>query len=288
MTLKEDGRRILVIGATGAVGTELVAQLTQDGYQVRALTRNPQKAAKFGSNVEVVIGDLDDQNSLIAPMRGVERFFLITASTQQDKNALAAAKETGARHVVKISTQEAGWTPVQGHGRWHKEREELIRSSDLTWTFLRPSMYMNFALSWVQSIQLENAIHSAGGSGMLGPIDPRDVAAVAKAALTMVGHENAAYELTGPELLSFGEMAMALSKVISRPIQHVEISEAQQAEIFAKMGLPRYAADGLVETFSLVRAGRFAYLTDDVEKVTGRKPRCFEAWAREHLTEFGA
>ncbi len=124
---------ILVIGATGTVGTELVAQLTREGYRVRALTRYPQKAAKFRDNVEVVIGDLDSQESLITAMQGVDRLFLITASTQQDKNVLTAAKQIGARHVVKISTQEAGWNPVEGHGHWHKEREELN-------SFLRPDL----------------------------------------------------------------------------------------------------------------------------------------------------
>jgi uncharacterized protein YbjT (DUF2867 family) len=277
---------ILVIGATGTIGTELVAQLTQGSEQFRVLTRDPQKASRFGSNVEVVIGNLDDPKSLIPAMQGVERFFLITGSTQQDKNALAAAKDAGARHIVKISTQEAGWTPVEGHGHWHKEREDLIRASGLTWTILRPCMFMNFALSWAQSIRLEGAIHSAGGNGKFGAIDPWDVAAVAKAALTTEGHENAAYELTGPELLSFGDMAAVLAKTTGRPIRCVEISEAEQGEIFASMNVPKYVVAGLVETFSLVRAGRFAYLTNDVEKVTGRKPRTFETWVNNHIAAF--
>jgi uncharacterized protein YbjT (DUF2867 family) len=288
MKSKENSHPILVIGATGTVGTKLVTQLVQDGYPIRAMTRDPQKTAKFGNNVDVVVGNLDEQKSLVAAMRGVKRFFLITTSTQQDKNALAAAKETGTRHVVNISTQEAGWTPVEGHGHWHKEREELIRSSGLTWTFLQPSMYMNFALSWAPRIRLESAITSAGGNGKLGAVDPWGVAAVAKVALTALGHENLAYELTGPELLSFGDMAGVFSKVMDWPIRHAEIPEAEQGEIFVKMGLPKYAADGLVETFSLIRAGRFAYLTDDVEKVTGRKPRSFETWVREHLDVFQA
>ena len=277
---------ILVIGATGTIGTELVAQLTQGNEKVRLLTRNLQKAAKFGDKIEVVIGDLDNPQSLIPAMENVEQFFLITSSRQQDVNALVAAKEAGVKHVVKISTQEAGWIPVEGHGHWHKEREELIRASGLTWTFLRPCMFMNFALSWAQSIRQDGAIHSAGGNGKLGAIDPWDVAAVAKAALTTGGHENVAYELTGPELLSFGDMAAVLAKVINRPIRHVEISGAEQGEIFAKMGAPKYTVDGLVETYSLVHSGRFAYLTNDVEKVTGRKPRSFEIWARQNVAAF--
>ncbi|MGA8573662.1 MAG: SDR family oxidoreductase [Desulfobaccales bacterium] len=277
---------ILVIGATGTIGTQLVDQLTQADYSVRAFTRNPERAAKFGGKVEVAIGNLDDEKSLLQAMRGVQRCFLITRSTQQDKNALVAAKEAGVGHVVKISTQEAGWTPVQGHGHWHREREELIRASGLTWTFLRPSMYMSFALSWVQSLRAENAIYSAGGPGKLGPVDPWDVAAVAKAALTISEHENVAYELTGPELLSFGEMAATLSKVTGRPIRHVDISDTEQGEIFSKMGLPKYTVDGLVETFSLIRNGRFAYLTEDVEKVTATRPRTFETWVQENIAAF--
>jgi len=277
---------ILIIGATGTIGTQLVAQLRKEEHSLRVFTRNPEKAAKFGKDVEIAVGNLDDEKSLVAAMRGVERFFLITSSTQQDKNALAAAKETGASHVVKISTQEAGWTPVQGHGHWHKEREELIRASGLSWTFLRPSMFMNFALVWVPSIRAENAIYCAGGDGKLGAVDPWDVAAVARVALTCPGHANKAYELTGPELLNFGDMAAVLSKVLGRPIRHVDIPEAAQRDTFTKMGLPKYTVDGLLETFSLVRAGRFAYLTQDVEKVTGNRPRTFETWTREHVAAF--
>jgi uncharacterized protein YbjT (DUF2867 family) len=278
---------LLVIGATGTIGTRLVTQLTNDGHRVRVLTRNAAKANKLGTEVEVIVGDLDEPGTLRPALAGVERFFLITSSTQQDRNAVTAAREAGVQHVVKISTQEAGWTPVEGHGHWHKEREELIRGSGLKWTFLRPSMYMTFALTWSPSVRREHAIHVGGGTGKLPPVDPWDVAAVAKAALTSPsGHENVAYELTGPELLSFGDMAAILSKLVGHSVQHVDLSNAAQSEIFTKMGLPKYAADGLVETFSLVRAGRFAYLTQDVEKVTGHKPRSFETWAREHLAAF--
>jgi uncharacterized protein YbjT (DUF2867 family) len=278
---------ILVVGGTGTVGTELVAQLTEDSYPVRVLTRHPRRAAKFEHAVEVFCGDLDDQQSLLAPMHGVERMFLITAATQQDRNALSAAHAAGVRHVVKLSTQEAGWTPVEGHGHWHKEREDLIRASTLTWTFLRPCMFMDFALSWAQGIRVDGTIRTAGGEGKLAPVDPYDVAAVAKSALTSTGHENAAYELTGPELLTFGDMASALSVVLGRPVRHMPMSDADQAAVFSRMGLPKHAVDGLVETFSLIRKGRFAYLTDDVQKVTGRVPRTFDKWCRNHAGDFG-
>lgn len=277
---------ILVIGATGTIGTQLLGQLHEDGVAVRAMTRSPEKAAKLAALAEAVVGDLDDLETLVPAMRGVDRFFLVSSSTTQDRNALAAAKEAGVRHVVKISTQEAGWTPVEGHGHWHKEREDLIRDSGLAWTFLRPGMYMSFALSWAPAIRREAAVRVAGGDGKLGPVDPWDVAAVAKAALTGSGHEGRAYELTGPELLGFGDMAAVLAKVSGRTVRHLDLSEAQQAETLAEMGLPDYVVDGLLDTFSLIRAGRFAYVTSDVETATGRRPRTFETWAREHVAAF--
>lgn len=277
---------ILVIGATGTVGSLLVNQLAEGGHAVRALTRNPAKSAMFNGKVEVVVGDLNDKDSIARAMHGVERFFLVTACTQQDRNALAAAKSAGTRHVVKISTQEAGWTPVRGHGHWHKEREELIRASGLSWTFLRPCMYMSFALSWAASVRADGTFSSGGGDGKLGTVDPWDVAAVAKAALSTTGHENVAYELTGPEILSFGDMANILSRVTGRSIRHIDISDARQGEIFASLGLPEHSVKGLTETYSLIRGGRFAYLTDDVKRATGSRPRTFEAWVRAHEVAF--
>lgn len=277
---------ILVTGATGTVGSQIVAELTRGGQPVRVLTRSREKANIFGPTVDVVIGNLDEPASLIPAMKDVERFFLLTSKTQQDTNALEIARSAGVKHVVKLSTQEAGWTPVEGHGHWHKEREELIKNSGLTWTFLRPCMFMNFMYACAGTIRAEGVIYTAGGEGKLSPIDPRDVSAVAAAALTKPGHENVGYELTGPEILNFNDMAEILTRVLGRTIRHVGISDEAQGAVFAKMGLPKYSVDGLVETFTLIRKGRFAHMTSDVEKATGVKPRSFETWARDNARAF--
>ena len=278
---------ILVFGATGTVGSQLVAQLVAAGEGVRVFTRDRQRAAKVAGTVDVIEGDLNDTAAVAAAMRGVERFFLLTSETDQDRTVLAAARQVGARHVVKLSTQEAGWTPVVGHGHWHREREDLIRASGLAWTFLRPCMFMDFALTWSPSITTRGLFETAGGDGKLAPIDPWDVARVAKAALTEPGHENVGYELTGPELLSFADMAAVLSTVIGRPVRHAHISAAAQRDVFVRMGVPDYVATGLSETFSLIEADRFAHLTDDVERATGAPARSFATWAREHASAFG-
>lgn len=273
---------ILVTGATGTVGGALVDQLVAAGHPVRGLTRSPEKAARLGSRAEMVVGDLDDPETLGPAFDGVDAVFLVTGRTAQDAHAIAAARAAGVRRLVKLSTQEAGWTPVEGHGHWHREREALIEASGIPFTFLRPSMFMTQLFAFAREIRASGAMPVAGGDGRLAPVDPADVAAVAAVALTEAGHEGRGYELTGPELLSFGEMAAVLTRVLGRPVRHQDLTDAEEAASLAGAGLPRYVVDGLVETFSLIRAGRFAYLTGDVAAVTGRPPEPLEAWARAH------
>lgn len=285
----ESHSRLLVIGATGNVGKELTEQLVSMGQRVRILVRDPSKISEAWRTsllVEPMIGDLDKRDTLEKAMVGMEKVFLITGNTQQDRNVLEVGKTTGLCHVVKLSTQEAGWVPVKGHGFWHHEREELIKASGLSWTFLRPCMFMNTAISWTPMIKEKNAVIYPGGAGSIAPIDPWDVAAVARVALTSVGHEQKGYELTGPELLTFGDMTRTLSEVLGKPIKYIEETDEDFIKDLIEAHLPKYVADGLASTFSYVRMGDFAHLTDSVEKVTGVKPRTFEHWCQQNKGAF--
>lgn len=277
---------ILVTGATGTVGSAVVRHLIAAGQPVRVFTRNEGKIANLAGRVEVAVGDLTKSGTLPPAMRGVDRVFLLTAATQQDVDVIAAARSQGVRHIVKLSTQEAGWTPVEGHGHWHREREQLIEASGLAWTFLRPTMFMTAAMQWIATIKAEGAVYFPGGDGRLAPIDPDDVGAVAAAALMSDAYLNQGYELTGPELLTFGEMVDILAHVIGTPLRYVDVPESVVRDQFMKMGLPEYTANGLAETFRLIRAGRFAYRTEAVERIIGRPPRTFGLWCREHNAIF--
>jgi len=279
----------LVIGATGNVGKELTEQLVNAGKHTRILVRDLSKvpdAWRVSSLVKPVVGDLDKPDTLRRAMVGIKKMFLITGSTQQDRNVLDVGKKTGLNHIVKLSTQEAGWVPVKGHGFWHHEREELIKESGLSWTFLRPCMFMNTSLSWAPTIKEKGVVNYPGGAGEIAPIDPWDVAAVARVALTEVGHEQMGYELTGPELLTFDDMTKILSDVLGKSIKYVEESDEDFVKDLLQAQLPKYVADGLASTFSYIRMGDFAHLTDSVERVTGQRPRTFEHWCQEHKVAF--
>jgi uncharacterized protein YbjT (DUF2867 family) len=279
--------KILVIGATGNVGSAVTEQLAAMGNPCRALVRRADTISRFDADrVECVLGDLDKPETLEKAVSGVESIFLVTANTQQDRNVIEAAGKAGCRKIVKLSTLEAGWTPIKGHGQWHREREILIEESGLAWTFLRPTMMMNVALFWQQSVKSRNAVVYPGGSAVLPIIHPADVAAVAIAALVRREHDGKGFELTGGEPLSMSDMTEILAAVLDKPLTYVEQPDENFIEETMGFNIPRYAAEGFVETFKFVRAGDFAHSTDYVRATTGNNPRTFESWCRENVAAF--
>jgi uncharacterized protein YbjT (DUF2867 family) len=279
---------ILVTGATGHIGRELVPQLVKTGQPVRVLVRDERKVAHLDPCVERAVGDLNNPETRISAMQGVERVFLVTFETQQDVNVLKAAKQVGVRHIVKLSTLEATQHVIQV-GKWHYEREELIRASGLEWTFLRPGMFMSNSIDWwADSIKQQGAVYFPGGKGKVAPVDPRDVAAVAGAALAQPGHHGQAYELTGSELLSMDEMVQIIGRVLGTPLQYTNILPIAAKLWMLKSGMDKILVNALMEMLASLRKNQGAIVTGTVEQVVGRPPRTFEAWCHEHIAAFRA
>jgi len=277
---------ILITGATGTVGQELVTQLLEADQPVRVFTRDASKLSGLAGKVEIAEGDLYQPETLEPALRSVERMFLLDFEPEQVRCILKAARGTDLKHIVKLSTIEAGHDPMIGHGKSHREREIMIEDSGLDWTFLRPTIFMSNAFEWLATIQQEGKVYYAGGKGRVSPIDPWDVANVAAAALTGERYAGKGYPLTGPELLSFGDMTHILSQVLGRQLEYVDIPDSAVAEHYRQAGLPAYVVDGLVEAFAAVRTGRFAYTTDWVERLTGQAPRTFRQWCQANGNAF--
>jgi uncharacterized protein YbjT (DUF2867 family) len=147
-------------------------------------------------------------------------------------------------------------------------------------------MMVNTLQWWAESVRRQRTVFFPGGDGRVSPVDARDIAAVARSVLTQPGHEGRAYDVTGPELLTIGQMVDALSRVLGTPLQYVDVPEQASGEQMTKQGLSPTLVAALVETLGALRSSRFAYVADTVERLTGGRGRTYEAWCRENIDAF--
>ncbi|HEY4724557.1 MAG TPA: SDR family oxidoreductase, partial [Actinomycetota bacterium] len=215
---------ILVIGATGTVGSEVVRQLVATGERPRALVRDPAAARqRLGEEVEHVVGDLDRPETIAAALAGVDRVFLLTTQSSRqpewERAVIGAAARAGVGQLVKLSVFRADEQSPLQVARQHGQAERVLAQSGLAATILRPVFFMQNLLAMVH----DAAIATAAGDGRVAMVDARDIAAVAVATLTGGGHAGKTYTLTGPEALSFYQVASILSRQTGRPLRHVRV-----------------------------------------------------------------
>jgi uncharacterized protein YbjT (DUF2867 family) len=280
---------ILVTGASGTVGRELVRLLAEAGAEVRAgVHRGAGGAAVTGAlpeGVSAVELDFEAPATLAAACRGVGAVYLLTPqvprATEYVRAAVAAARAEGVDRVVRQSMHDA----PRGRdtlSRWHREAEEIVASSGLGFTILRPNAFMdNFATIYARLIRERGSFRLPLGQARLSSVDARDVAAAAKAVLLAGGaHDGAAYILTGPEALTGAEMAAIVTEVVGRPVTYVDEPEDAGRPPRDPDGIA--ASDALVELSAEMRAGRLAAVSGDVASLTGRPPASFARFARDH------
>ena len=278
---------ILITGASGNVGREVLKQLAQSGARVRAALQSQGKAP-VPADVEVAIVDYNRPGTLTAALNGVERVFLVGPPTAQlpelERKAVDVIASSRIRHLVKLSA-------MGGRGaifpRQHAESEDYILSSGVPYTFLRPNGFMqNFVNYSAPTINRDNAFYGSEGDGHVSHIDIRDIAAVATRVLTEDRHIGKIYTLTGPEALSNTRIAEILSNVLGRQIRFINLDPAQLKQALLSAGIPEWSADALIDLQRLYREGKAATVTRDVEQLLGRKPLDFAQFARDHRDAF--
>jgi uncharacterized protein YbjT (DUF2867 family) len=281
---------ILVTGATGNIGSELVDQLVTKGAPVRVMSREERKLAHLDSRVERVIGDRHERSTMQNALRGVDRLFMLPIlfdpNHEADRLLIEEAKQAGVRRVVKISSTEVRFGTKGGIARLHREKEQFVEESGISWTLLRPGGFMSNTLQWVPTIKTQGKVFNPGGDGKFAPIAPRDIAAVAALALTTDGHDGKVYELTGSELVSTHDQVRILSEVLGKPVECVDIPISVAAEQMSAAGWPETLVEGMTDVWSRLLKGGGAFQTDEVERLTGHAPQLFETWCREHRAAF--
>src|SRR4051812_22117534 len=224
---------ILVTGANGTVGSETVSQLVEAGCRVRALVRDSAKATHLGPEVEIVIGDLARPESLSAAFAGVEKAVVLSTGPELaalEGNAYDAAQKAGVEHIVKLSGRhlDADWMLAMPLAQWHRDSEQHLRSSGISWTIMRPGSFASNFLMWLDPKQ--TGVFLPAGNGRDAFIDPRDIAAVIVKTLTTAGHGGAIYEITGDEWQDFAQAAEKISDAIGRTIGYSDIPEADMLQ----------------------------------------------------------
>ena len=277
---------ILITGATGHIGSELIAALlpAQAGH-TRVLTRNPD--AVFPDGTQKVVADLGDSD--LAPvLDGVHAVFLLTDGLNiaaHDHRLIAAAQQAGVERIVKLSVRSVAHDATDPITTWHRAGEEAIRDSGIGWTFLRPTALMSNALNWAPMIATDQVVHAPFAAGQAAVVDPADIAAVAAASLTQDGHNHRVYELTGPEPLSPTDQVAILSHVLDRDLHYAETDPADTTAQMVSYGMPEELAHAIIEMFRSTLKPYNSEPTDDTTTVTSRPARSFTDWAQAHRTE---
>jgi uncharacterized protein YbjT (DUF2867 family) len=281
---------ILVTGATGKVGSEVVRQLAADGVPARALVRDPMRASHVRlPGIEIVHGDLGKPETLVPAFSGVERVFLCSSVAQDQVelqgNALEAARQAGVGHIVKISVAGGPDAGTQ-IGRWHWTTEKQIEASGLGFTFLRPTLLMQQMCVYAPGIAATGTYSAPMGTGEVPIVDARDVAAVAVRALTQDGHDRKIYDLTGPEAISHDAMADAIAHATGKPVAYVHLPPEYAKKQLLAGGMPRWLAEDMIVLAASFREGYGAGVTHTVQEITGEKPRTFRQFAHDHASVF--
>ncbi len=281
---------ILVVGATGRTGTELVKLLVKHGEHVRAATRNPKKnTLTLPGGAEPVEFDFERSETFPPALRGVEKVFLMArpGDNRSDEVAIPfidAAREEGVRHIVNLTAMGT----EEDNAFMLRRLERYVEVSGIPWTHLRPNWFMqNFSSGpMFAEIRARGSLHLPASDARLSFIDVRDIAAVGFTVLTGPGHTEKAYTLTGREALNHFEVAEKLSRAAGRTISYMPVTEEAARAGLAREGVPEGYIARWADFFSKVREGRCSPVTHDVERVIGRRATTFDRYVKDYAASW--
>ena len=282
---------ILVTGATGRAGSQVVRALLEQSDEVRALVRDPVTARDLlGEDVELVVGDFADVASVRVALEGVSDVFLSGPDDPRrvgwETAAIDAAAAAGVRRIVKLSSIVAAPGAPVAFWDWHGRIESHLRQSAIPAVVLRSSFFMSNLLLAAEPVARAGRLYAPAAGARIAMIDPRDVGAAAAAVLATAGHDGRTYVLSGPEAVTYGQVAAALSAAAARSVEFIAVSDAEATEALIQAGLPAFGAEQVVAIFAEARSGAAEQVTGTVELLTGTPPRDVAAFARDFASAF--
>ena len=288
---------ILVIGGRSKIGAALIVDLLGRGQQVRALVRAGEPTGSFPAAAEAVTGDLADEGSLVTAMAGVEKVFLLSSphpdAVSWHRHAIDAARRTQVQLLVRSSILGADReSPAEFIGA-HTTCDRYLEDSGLPFVIVRPNLFLqNIPESTIPSIDASGTFYADAGEARISMVDTRDVAAVASRALTEPGHAGAHYDVTGPEALSYADVAAKLTSAMGRRISYVAAPDDAVRKALLGAGLTEWFAGALVGLYQDYRRsgtdGYAAQVTETCQRLTGRPARSLDGLLGEIAPTFPA
>jgi len=283
-------KTILVIGATGRLGSELVKLLIRNGEPVRAATRNPETvSSRLQNTVDAIEFDYERPQTFSPALVGVEKVFLTVrpGDNHSDKAAMPlidAAKKAKVQLIVDLTAMGV----EQDETFMLRVLEKYIEASGISYTHLRPNWFMqNFNSGpMFADIKTTGALHLPAADAGISFIDVRDIAAVGFVALTQPDHLGRAYILTGKESLSHFQVVEKLSRVAGKEISYIPISEDIAREALGKGGIQTDLIERWTDFYRKVRQGLCAPISTDIESVLGRSPILFDQYANDYAASW--
>lgn len=275
---------ILVTGAGGNVGGELVRVLASKGRPARALVRPGREAPPLPAGVTAVPGDLNDPSSLSTALAGVDGLFLLPGYADMPA-VLAEARRAGVRRVVQLSGMSADSDDLDNAvTRYMADSERAVRESGIAWTIVRPAAFMTNAFRWLPQLRAGDVVRAPFAGVRAATIDPADIAEVAALALITSDHEGRSYAVSGPQALTPADQVATLGQVLRRDLRFVaQPDDEARAEMSKTMPAKyvdaffRFYVDGTLDESKVLPT---------VQALTGRPPRTFAQWAADHAAAF--
>jgi uncharacterized protein YbjT (DUF2867 family) len=289
-------KKILVTGATGNIGSRVISELQKQNVLVRAFVRDLNKAeAMLGEKTELAIGDFADSVSVRRALEGIESVFLACSNdprqVEYETGLIDAAVTLGVRRIVKLSALQAQIGSPVAFWDWHGKIEQHLRLSSVPSVILQPSFSMTNLLGAAEGIQHQGTLFAPAEGARISTIHPQDVAAVAAVALTgnnlsKQTHDGQTYVLTGPEIITYEQVAEKLSAATGQAIPFVAVPDEAAQQAMVVSGLPEFVAAQIIAVFRALRQGAYNQTSDTVYTLTGKVPRSFAQFAHDHASFF--
>ena len=283
--------KILVIGGTGTVGSNVVQALKQGNANYQVLTRKKEKAEILNKKgIPTVVGTLGDWATIQPLMEGIDSIFLATSPAfdmiNLHKGLIDLAVKSGIKKIVRLSAEPANYSEGMHMYEHHTAVDEYLKQSGLEYVILRPHYFMQNMFMHADFIKSQNSFAQYLGDTQIPMIDVRDIAKAAFSALTMNKFNNKTYVLSGPNTISFGDVAEVMSNKFGRNIQYISLPYKDQEAGFKMAGLPDWQINDVMKVFKNWVDKKVSKPTDDFESITNSKATSIETFVKDHTLIF--